>query len=322
MAEAAPKILQLNLAEARLRHNAAKPAPQHDPAAALDARWRASIERLMGVEAEARRAATLAELRFLIANETAPACQAGQVFVFAAKGEKFRTSAISGVSGFEANAPRIAMLESVVAALAKEQGLAQPAEFALPAYCPPGDEEHKSYPFRFLAWQPLLHRDGKQLYGGLLMARDAPWSEANLKVAARLAETYAHAWQALTGKSGAAAKVLRPKLAWLLAPIALLAGFIPVTMTVLAPTQIVSSNPVAITAPIDGVVEAMLVDPNAEVAPGTPLVRMSDVTLRNELQIAEEEVPWRKRGSDWLSRARSATRNPAASLPFKGPRSS
>ena len=192
----------------------------------------------MGVEAEARRAPTLAELRFLIANETGPACQASQVFVFAAKGAKFKISAISGLSGFEANAPRVAMLESVLAALANEQGLAQQAEFALPAYCKHDDEEHKSYPFRFLAWQPLLHRDGMQVAGGMLLARDAPWSEANLKVAARLAQTYAHAWLALAGKGGIAGKILRPKRAWLLAPLILLAGFIPVTMTVLAPAQI------------------------------------------------------------------------------------
>ena len=290
MAEAAPKVLQLNLAEARLRHNNANPAPPVDPAAAQDAKWRSSIERLMGIEAEARRAATLAELRFLIANETSAACQAGQVFVFAAKGAKFKISAISGVSGFEANAPRVAMLECVVATLAKEQDLAQQAEFALPAYCPPSDEEHKTYPFRFLAWLPLLHRDGRQVVGGVLLARDAPWIEANLKIGARLAETYAHAWQALTSKGGAAGKILRPKLAWLSAPLIVLAGFIPVTMTVLAPAQIVSSNPVAITAPIDGVVEAILVDANTEVFPGTPLVRMADVTLRNDLQLAEEEV--------------------------------
>lgn len=286
MADAAPKVLQLNLAEARLRQSAAKT----DPAAAQDAKWRVGIERLMGVEAEARRAATLAELRFLIANETAPACQANQIFVFAAKGATFKISAISGLSGFEANAPRIVLLESVVAALGKEQGLARQSEFALPAYCPHDDEEVKSYPFRFLAWQPLLHRDGKQVPGGMLLARDAPWSEASLKVAARLAETYAHAWEALTGKPGALGRLLRPKLAWLLLPLAVLAGFIPMTMTVLAPVQIVSSNPVAITAPIDGVVDAILVDPNAHVPAGAPLVRMSDVALRNELQIAEEEV--------------------------------
>ena len=290
MAEAARQVLQLNLADARLRHDAGRPAAQPDPAAAQDAKWRSSIERLMGVEAEARRAPTLAELRFLIANETGPACQASQVFVFAAKGAKFKISAISGLSGFEANAPRVAMLESVLAALANELGLAQQAEFALPAYCKHDDEEHKSYPFRFLAWQPLLHRDGMQVAGGILLARDAPWSEANLKVAARLAQTYAHAWLALAGKGGIAGKILRPKRAWLLAPLILLAGFIPVTMTVLAPAQIVSSNPVAITAPIDGVVEAMLVAPDTEVMSGTPLVRMADVALRNELQIADEEV--------------------------------
>jgi HlyD family secretion protein/Biotin-lipoyl like len=290
MADAAPKVLQLNLAGARLRQSAANPPAPPDPAAAQDAKWRSSIERLMGVEAEARRAASLAELRFLIANETGPACHASQIFVFTANGEAFRISAISGVSSFEANAPRLAMLESVVAALSKEQGLARQAEFALPAYCPPEDGEHKSYPFRFLAWNPLLHRDGKQVLGGVLLARDAPWSEANLKIAARLSETYAHAWLGLVGKRGIARKFIRPKLAWLLLPLLALAGAFPVTMTVLAPAQIVSSNPVAITAPIDGVVEAILVDPNTEVSPGTPLVRMSDVALRNEMQIAEEEV--------------------------------
>jgi len=67
-------------------------------------------------------------------------------------------------------------------------------------------------------------------------------------------------------------------------------GFIPVPMTTLAPAEIVASEPFIITAPIDGVVQDILVPPNSEVKRGTPLVRFEDVELRNAYLLAQQEL--------------------------------
>ncbi len=61
-------------------------------------------------------------------------------------------------------------------------------------------------------------------------------------------------------------------------------------MTTLAPFEIGSQDELVIAAPIDGVIEAIEVEPNAAVVEGQVLVRLSDTMLRNKLEVAEREV--------------------------------
>ncbi|WP_244642916.1 efflux RND transporter periplasmic adaptor subunit [Phyllobacterium sp. 628] len=225
----------------------------------------------------------------MIANETPRISRARQVFVFTDKGGHQRVGAVSAVGKVERDSPRIRWIESIIAALAKDAGLGEMREFTLPAYCAPDDEEHKTFPYRFLAWFPLKLRDG-HVFAGMLLAREVPWNETDIVVVSRLAETYSHAWSALTGERKLKRRIrLKPLLLGALIVIAA-AGFIPVPLTVLAPTEIVPIDPRIVAAPIDGVIESIEVDPNVNVSNGQLLLRMSDTALRNELAVAEQEV--------------------------------
>ncbi|EJN03640.1 HlyD family efflux transporter periplasmic adaptor subunit [Phyllobacterium sp. YR531] len=255
----------------------------------LEQRNQQAFDLLLKIEADTRQAETVGELTFLIANETPKLSRARQVFVFTRKGKPQRVAAVSAMGKVERDSPRIRWIESVVAALEADIGLHEIREFTLPAYCPPDDEEHKNFPYRFLAWFPLKLRDG-YVFGGMLLAREVPWNQTDLVVVTRLAETYSHSWSALTGTRKLKRRLrLKPFLLAGVA-IAVIAGFIPVPLTVLAPTEIVPVEPRIVAAPIDGVIEAIEVDPNANVAAGQLLLRMSDTALRNELSVAEQEV--------------------------------
>ena len=70
-------------------------------------------------------------------------------------------------------------------ALGADTGLDGMREFVLPAYCPPDDDEHKEFPYRFLVWLPLKLRDG-QVFAGMLLAREVPWNERIWSSPARL----------------------------------------------------------------------------------------------------------------------------------------
>lgn len=248
-----------------------------------------AIDLLLRLEAEARRAATVSELKFLIANETLALTKAKQIFVLQRRASGQRVEAVSSVGTVEKNAPRIRWVEAIMRALAKDVGLASVRQFTLPAYCPAGDEEHKTYPYRFLAWFPMTLRDG-DVFAGMLLARETPWADADIVIAARLAETYGHAWVALGGARRLRRRFpLKPLVAaGLIATI--IAGFYPVPLTVLAPVEVTSVETRIVAAPIDGVVETVEVDPNATVAAGQLLIRMSDTALRNELDVAEQNV--------------------------------
>ncbi|EKJ95124.1 hypothetical protein C241_15238 [Bradyrhizobium lupini HPC(L)] len=232
---------------------------------------------------------TVGELAFLIANETIHIAKCRQVFVLSGSEKNLAVKAATSVSGIDRNSPRIRWIEAIVSNLRNDRGLKDVCDFALPAFCPLNDEEHTSYASRFMAWLPFQLRDGT-VFGGMLIAREVPWNEPELTIPRRLAATYSHAWAALSGKRRLKRRVrMKPLLgAALIAAIAL--GFYPVPLTVLAPVEVAPISPRIIAAPMDGVIESIIVNPNQMVRQGEPLLKMSDVMLRNELAVAEQDV--------------------------------
>lgn len=250
---------------------------------------RMAFEMLLQTEAEARRAGTVGELQFLIANDAMKLCRARQVFVAVTTGKQPRVAQVSSVGKIDPDSPRIRWIEAMLANLQADAGLAKRREFVLPAYCPTDDGEHKVYPFRFMVWVPFSWNK-QPPFAGMLLAREIPWNEQDQLIASRLAETFSHAWTALTGTSGTVRRFAPGKIALGVAALIGLAGFIPVPLTVLAPTEVTSIDPQVVASPIDGVIEQVLVAPNQVVTKGQPVVRLSATTLRNELAVAERNI--------------------------------
>ena len=252
---------------------------------------KAALMALLKVEAEARSVETVKELVFLIANETRKLVRARQVFVL--RGSPVRKLKVTGVNSMDAvnrNTPLVRWIERLVQRLKKDTGLGQAREFTLPAYCSQKDEETSTYPFANMAWIPFILKDGT-VFGGVLLAREQPWLEADTIVAKRLADTYGHAWAALAGK-----RVLRRtgragRMAAILGVMCLFAGgALPVPITALAPAEIVAVDPFVVASPIDGVVDEVVIEPNTRVKKGDLLVRFVDTSLRNKLAVAERQV--------------------------------
>lgn len=280
------------MAEPRNKDNVVSVAP---PAPAAPASppprepARSGFELLLKTESEARRAATVGELQFLIANETMKLARARQVFVLTGTGMKPRIDQVSSIGKVDRDAPRLRWIESLVAALGADTGLDKMREFVLPAYCQPDDLEHKEYPYRFILWVPLTTRD-KKVFAGMLLSREVPWNEQDVIVSGRLSETYAHAWLALAGRRKVAPRF---KLSWLGAAAIVsvaAAGFIPVPLTVLAPTEVTAIDPRVVAAPMDGVIENILVAPNQQVGDHQVLVRLAATALRNDLAVSERNI--------------------------------
>jgi multidrug resistance efflux pump len=263
--------------------------PQVRPAKGPDVKGAGGLDLLLKVEAEARHVETQNELAFLIANETIRITRSRQIFVLAGGPKTFAVKAVSSVGSVDRNSPRVRWIEAIITSLRTEVGLQSPRDFVLPAFCPPADEEHSNFPFKFCAWIPFSLRDG-HVFGGMLLARETPWTEPDLLIARRLGDTYAHAWAALTGERRLKRRV-RAKPLLIAAAIGIIAiGFYPVPMTVLAPVEVAPISPRIIAAPIDGVIESIAVNPDQAVREGEPLLQMSNVMLRNELAVAEQDV--------------------------------
>jgi pyruvate/2-oxoglutarate dehydrogenase complex dihydrolipoamide acyltransferase (E2) component len=65
---------------------------------------------------------------------------------------------------------------------------------------------------------------------------------------------------------------------------------VPVRLSTLAPVEVVARDPAVVTAPLDGVIAEILVDPNTAVQEGETIFRYEDTTFRNDYEVAEKNL--------------------------------
>ena len=250
----------------------------------------ARLAALLQFESDIRRQASLPELQYLVANETRSILPYGQLFILrqATIGEGFKIKCASSIATVDRNAPLIHALEQEVTVLADQYGLAEARSFAAGSLRE--DEALSAYPYRQLHWQPLLDRAG-EVFGGLLFARDESLREGEKYRAARIAETTAHSWLALTANRPVRRlpALDTTKKRWLAAAVLVILLF-PVRLTALAPAEIVAERPYVVAAPFSGRIASIEVTPNAPVKQGEVLLRFDDVRLANELELAQERL--------------------------------
>jgi multidrug efflux pump subunit AcrA (membrane-fusion protein) len=246
---------------------------------------------LLAVESRVRGASDETELLHLIANELRKLVAARQVIVLRkARRDRWKVAGISSLVLTDNDTPFVRWIESMVRQLIDERGDGEALVFELPAFTDPNVAETRSYPFGHLLWQPMRLTSG-DTFAGLLLAREKSWTDQDQKIVAREAGVFASAWQALYG-----AGALQPRrwIGWK-ARLAVAAGVIglaalPVPMSTLASVEIVARAPQRVTAPLDGIIDEILVDPNRPVRAGQPILRFEQTTLRNRLEIAEREL--------------------------------
>ena len=245
---------------------------------------------LLRIEALARSTRSIADLRHVLANETRKINRARQIFVVEVprRGAP-EVTAVTGVASPDARSSLVLGVTGVLRRVGRERGLSLTTDFTLPAYCEPGSDLTVSYPFREILWVPFLDRQDR-VFAGLVLAREQPWISDDFTITQRLAATFAHAWREL-----ATAEAFNPGprfSRWKLVAAACAASAlaIPVPVTALAPAEIVAADALVVAAPIDGVIDHVVVDPSGKVAPGDILVRLADTVLRNRVEVARREV--------------------------------
>lgn len=257
-----------------------------------DMRVASAAMALLKLESEMRKTRSLAELSFFIANEPRAVTRAQQIVVLERKPRgAFVVRAVTAASRIDRASPLILWFEAVAAALEREHGLAKTREFDAAAFATDFDSVRDGYPLRNLLWVPFLALDGRPI-GGMLQARATPWTESDQTISEHLAPAFAITWQAL-------AKAASP-LSWhgrfnrrtALVTAAVLAALAacPVSMSALAPVEVAARDPFVVTSGVEGVVDKVLVEPNAAVKKGQPLIRLADTVLKNRYEVAEREV--------------------------------
>lgn len=254
------------------------------------AETQSALVALLKIEQDIREAATTRDLTFILSNEIRKLTRARQVFVLIPNvANVLEVTGISSLPSVDRNAPVVIWIEKLCRTLIGSQyGVSKP----LPLPGKGEDASADSYPFRSLIWVPLKHAH-QPPHGGLVLAREDDWTDQDLVIARRISAATAHAWSALNPRRATLKRRLqktsKKKIALVLLGLFLL-GFVHVPLSVIAPVEIVARDPFVVAAPIDGVIERVVVEADQAVKSGDLLVKLADTTLRNRFEIAEREV--------------------------------
>lgn len=205
------------------------------------------------------------------------------------KSSRFYLQAISSVPVVDKNVPFNLWIEKIVSRLLQDREFDRQLSFRLPAYCDEFDEEKDTYPFVEFLWTPQIQDD--QIVGGVLMTRETEWPDNECLLASRLSGLYLHSQAALKGRHALVKKKasLKPAL-WGTCALAVALGFLPVSVTALAPVEVLPKDPFVLAAPFGGVVKTIEANQGQRVNAGDPIIVFDDVELSNEKRLADQRA--------------------------------
>ncbi|MDH4580921.1 HlyD family efflux transporter periplasmic adaptor subunit [Pseudomonas sp. BN415] len=238
----------------------------------------------LGLEKQARQAASTEQLGFAMVND-------GQTlfgFRHAALLIAGKVQALTGISLVEPNAPFVAFVERAAAQLLGQGQLNEIRAVDAALLDEQSRADWQSLSAAQACWVPLKDRRG-EMFGGLWLAREQPFNEAELALLAQLGETYAHAWLALQPRKPWRLRWPKKKLLAIAGGLCLLL-LMPVRQSVLAPAEVVPLGGRVVAAPLDGVIAEFLVKPNQSVAAGDLLVRFDATSLKAQADVAERTL--------------------------------
>lgn len=269
--------------------------PASASVAAVQDQALAGLRQLLRIEAEIRACQSLAELSVLLVNELSRVMGARQAYYVLRQGDAVRVTQVSGTQSIDRTSPTVRWLEHELAQQKPSGGWAQPGALTLRCGASAADAEARLFPFPQGYWlptgpagRPKLNAEESQ---GVLVLAEQAFPENPVTVGQRIAATAAHAARVLVQTPP---RKVHSRTWRTIASLIMLATVValawPVSMTALAPMEIVPQGAFVVAAPIDGVIDDIVVPPNSPVKAGDLIVRYVDTAPRNQLQIAEREM--------------------------------
>ncbi len=247
------------------------------------------LGRLAQLELDVRQAESPLAVAFIAANDTHRVVPYDHALVWLAG--TGRIAAISGGMKIEPNAPQIRWYSACarhLAALAAPSGIVPVDAALLPARLRTDAPRHLPV---HTCWVPWLGPRSQQA-GGLFVVRDTPFTAPEQRLLMRLGGAYGSAITALSAPSATPAAWWSRKHCVIAAAVAatLLVLALPMHVVALVEAKVIPAEPKIVAAPIDGVIQRVLVAPNEAVEPGRPLVRYDTTELSAAEDVAARRV--------------------------------
>ena len=251
---------------------------------------------LLALSSKARAATSLAELRFLLLNETKTLLNYRQALSWETSS---KTLLQSGLVQVDQNAAYVQWAQRVFKYLEQSHPKAALLERKdLPEALQP--DWAQWWP-QFALWMPGTSQQARTPGTSSIWLRDAIWQEPERQLLGEWLGIWHHANLALVGskrsnwwrrnESSAGRLFKRRGTAPLIAFICLIGlAAMPVHLTVLAPAELVPTQAILLRAPLDGVVDQLLVQTNQTVHANEPLFSYDQKPLENDLRAAQEAL--------------------------------
>lgn len=140
----------------------------------------------------------------------------------------------------------------------------------------------------------MLFDPAGQAVGLVMYARETPWLDPDMALLDRAHLAYGYCLGSLNRAphhfGAALGSIFQRKFSKWLLLVAVLAMFIPVRLSALAPAEVIALTAMAIASPQDGVISAFHVQPNAMVKTGDKLFSLDDSALTSRREVARRAV--------------------------------
>ncbi|MCK5718488.1 MAG: HlyD family efflux transporter periplasmic adaptor subunit, partial [Thiomargarita sp.] len=244
------------------------------------------------LEKEARNADSITAFNFIAVNETHRLFPYDQA-VFFTISPAVKITAVSGVSTIDNNAPFMRWLHNLLKyhlqQVEKTRKIALIEPVNVPKFI---QDDWQKWTQGNILWCPFIHKQTGNIEAGLLLLRKKNWREAEITLLNYLIDAYSHTWASLQKSY-----LRKPKKSWQrwLFRIFIIIGIIASTQisvreSVLAPAEIVAQSPLIITAPMEGTIKSIYVQPNQVVALGDKLFNLDDTVQKNRYMIAQKTL--------------------------------
>ncbi len=250
-----------------------------------------AVADILLLQQQLRNKVSLQELGYFLVNDTQKITpyQIG-IFYRHFRGSK-KIEAISGIPAPVKEAPfyiwAIALCKAITAKL-----YTVPTQINRIDFAPVLTAQWDDFLPPHVLWLPLVSADGETL-GGLLLARLPAWRAEELRLLQYWSGAAAYSVELLSHKKHswwAGFKQIH-HMVWLGISVLVIAlAFVPVSISVLAPAEVVPKNPLVVRAPLEGVIDKVYAQPNKPVAKDALLVTLDDTPLKARLDVAQQEL--------------------------------
>ncbi|MBY0485525.1 biotin/lipoyl-binding protein [Nitrosomonas sp.] len=252
-----------------------------------------TLSTLLQLESDARSSVDLLSLHYFIVNETRRLIHYRHAVLFKAIGSKnvhFEAVRISGGTLIDRTTPKIHWMEQVIHDLSKRSDNEQLVKIVPEQLSEELQQDWKNLSLPYPIWILLKLPDGS-IIGSLWFERESVWNDEELFLLRRLADVYAHAWGYFENPQRRFKSwLLSQKILWRILLLILTLLVIPVQNSTLGPVKVVAKDPLVISAPIDGVIVSISVEPNEIITRGQLLLSFEDTNYRNEYAITEQSL--------------------------------